>query len=107
MIKALSVAQLEPGDILLSLGEGKISRAIQALDGGLYSHAALWAGEGILESTLPNVLEHPLNVSLNKHGRVYVDVYRHQGAAGKRSRIVEEARKFVGRPYASGELLLG
>jgi hypothetical protein len=107
MNDSIAVAELEPGDVLLSLGDSEISRAIQGLDGGKYSHAALFTGDTVIESTLPCVAEVPLEESLAEHARVYVDVFRHRSAGARTEAVVREARAFVGRPYAHGELVMG
>ncbi|HLK39829.1 MAG TPA: hypothetical protein VKU41_23895 [Polyangiaceae bacterium] len=102
----ISEVDLEPGDVLLSLGVGKLSEAIRQLDGGQYSHAALWTGSEILEATLPEVTSHPMADSLKEHPRVYIDAYRHRAAAGKTDAVVRQARRLLGQPYAKGDLLL-
>jgi Permuted papain-like amidase enzyme, YaeF/YiiX, C92 family len=107
MDDTLTEADLQPGDILLSLGDSEISQAIQGLDGGAYSHAALWTGTTVIESTLPRVAEYPLDVSLEQHARVYVDVCRHRSSGAWTEAAVREARTFVGRPYAHGDLVMG
>jgi hypothetical protein len=99
--------RLLPGDILLSLGVGPASTAIRMLDGGQHSHAALWTGQAIIESTMPEVVEHPLKVSLEKHERQHVVVYRHAKCdAAAAVRVVEQARRYIGRSYSLGDLFL-
>ena len=103
---AISPSSLEAGDVLLSLGVGKLSDAIRQLDGGQYSHAAIWTGSQVLEATLPEVMTNPLERSLENHPRVYVDAYRHADIAGKSAEVVRQAEQLLGRPYAKGDLLL-
>jgi hypothetical protein len=80
--------------------------AIRALDGGAYSHAAIWAGAcNVVESTTPEVVAHTLDESLVGHPRKYVDVYRRK-TPRKGIRIVQEALCYQGRPYPKGELYL-
>jgi hypothetical protein len=96
------------GDVFLSLGEGKTSEAIRQFDGGRYSHAALWTGESVIESTTPRVIEHSLEQSLAAHPREYVDVFRRAGLEHEqRSSIVVEARRYTDRRYAFEHLALG
>jgi hypothetical protein len=105
---ATTIKVLQPGDVLLSLGIGKTSAAIKALDGGKYSHAALWTGAAVIESTTPCVHEHSLEESLEKHPREYVDAYRYRGAidAGALGRVIDAARTYVDRAYSYGDLVL-
>lgn len=108
VIPRLSEQDLAPADVLLSLGEGTLSEAIQALDGGWYSHAALWAGADVIESTDPKVVRRPLDLSIRSAGRRFVDVYRNRELSEEqRTQIVANAVAYVGRTYAYGELLLG
>lgn len=111
--------ELCAGDILLSLGQGRLSESIAGLDGGWYSHAALWIhdpeGDGkadpnheVLESTTPRVRCVSLAKSLNEGHREYVDVFRDQSLTREQgTRIVQEARRFVNSSYDYGDLLLG
>jgi hypothetical protein len=106
MVDRIPAHQLRAGDVLLSVGVGKTSEAIRAFDGGRYSHAALWTGESVIESTTPNVVKHALEVSLAAHPRLYVDVYRHNGLHGREAEVVAAAGRYVDRPYAYGDLAL-
>ena len=101
------VALLRPGDVLLSLGIGNTSTAIQALDGGDYSHAGLWTGQGVLESTMPVVVEHTLSESLRAHPRAHVRAFRHPRCMGAvAEEVVRSARTYVARKYPCGDLFL-
>lgn len=103
----MSTDFLEPGDVLLSLGIGGPSDVIQRLDGGKYSHAAVWSGEKVIESTTPRVIERSLTTSLSNHPRVRVDAYRYKTAAKEKRRVVVSvARDYVDRPYPRGDLVL-
>jgi len=106
-IVAVGVAELRPGDVLLSLGRGDASTAIQLLDGGAASHAGLWSGETVIEATDPRVVEHSLEASLEGHPRLFVDVYRHARSAEFGECAVLAARRYVGRRYSFGDLALG
>ncbi len=107
MTTSISTRRLEPGDILLSLGISKTSIAIRALDGGDYSHAALWTGAAVIESTTPCVQELALDDSLGRHPREYIDAYRYKTMdRAKASIVVNSARAYVGRAYAYGDLFL-
>lgn len=100
----MSLAQ--PGDILLCQGLGETSEAIRVLDGGVYSHAAIWSGDAVIESTTPEVVEWPLEESLRAHPRSIVDVYR-SAVPALGADVVRAARRYVGRRYSFGDLFLG
>lgn len=95
---------LRPADVLLSRGASGISDCIVAADGASYSHAALWTGESVVEATLSGIGE-----GASAEGR---DVYRFYDQAGAAldqataTRIVAHARRGIGGPYATSELLL-
>lgn len=97
---------LQPADILLSRGRSDISTAVCTLDGGQYSHAAVWSGSTVIESTTPRVVERSLDQSLAKHPSLHLDVYRHRGASCAHREIVAAARHYVGRSYGYGDLAL-
>ncbi len=104
-IERLRPQDLCPGDVLLSSGSAAISEAIKGLDGGWYSHAALWTGESVIDSSDPGVCERPLAEALSD--RVYLDVYRRPNfPPAEQMKVVAEARKFLGRHYAYGDLFL-
>jgi hypothetical protein len=108
MTAAIQQPDLHPGDVLLSLGDGRTSDAIRQFDGGRYSHAALWTGDGVIESTTPRVVEHSLDRSLSDHPRRYVDVFRCAALdAPQRSSVVTAARTYADRRYAYEHLALG
>ena len=45
-----------PGDVLLSCGREALSQLICKVDGGMYSHAALWDGHKVVEATARGVV---------------------------------------------------
>jgi hypothetical protein len=95
---------LLPGDVLLSLGDGALSEGIMSLDGGSYSHAALWSGHETIEATLPNVRRQSLSQS-RSHAR-YIDVFRHADPHRPRDEIVSRAVTYIGTPYAETDLMI-
>lgn len=106
-LKRLTQSDLRSGDILLSLGGSSVSDVIHGLDGGWYSHAALWSGVDVIEATDPNVQRNTLENSIAT-GRRYLDVYRHRRATATQcEQVVENALHYIGRTYAWGDLLLG
>lgn len=68
--------ELRPGDVLLSYGQEPLSRMIRFLGGGSYSHAALWDGTHIVETSTDDVTLVPLRCATE--GQRYVDIYRWQ-----------------------------
>lgn len=101
-LRTLQSCELLPGDVLLSLGDSEISTGIVDLDGGTYSHAALWSGTHVVESTLPVVREAPLDVC-REHARL-IDVYRHVRDDLPRRDIVSRAREHLGKRYGALDL---
>ncbi len=86
-LPGLSLDDVKVGDVLLSCGRARFSQAIQLLDGGDYSHAAICVGMDsgseplIIESTRNGVEENPLKPDIT--GQKYVDVYRFKSDSGK------------------------
>jgi hypothetical protein len=102
--KRIDASELQPGDVLLSFGDSEISEGIVELDGGRYSHAALWSGAEVLESTLPEVRAASL-AECAAHAR-YIDVFRHRHTHVDRATVVGLAREYLGRPYGMQDLAL-
>jgi hypothetical protein len=98
-IQPLTIADLQPADILLSKGKGFVSDLIAEADGGHYSHGALWSGMGIIQATSDGITHSEI------HGTH--TVYRYpdlpQEAAKK---IVAVAMDQVDSTYAYGELVM-
>ena len=103
-MKTIQRAELRAGDVLLSLGDSVLSQGIADLDGGAHSHAAIWSGADVIESTLPCAKRTPLE-DFVAHAHC-VDVLRHRASAGLEPRIVECAGAYLGRPYAAIDLTL-
>lgn len=82
----LDPGDVKEGDVLLSHGWGKLSKAICLLDGGSYSHSAICAGTGadgvplVIEATRKGVVAHQLkdDIAVQK----YIDVYRFKADSG-------------------------
>jgi len=109
--RAISLEELEPGDVLLSRGVGSLSDLICSVDGGSYSHAGVWDGQCVVEATLGGIAANPIGHALES--QQYVDVYRfcrdgsrlgaHEWPAAP---VIGQARSFVGMKYAYADLLL-
>lgn len=75
-VRKITQDDLLPGDVLLSFGTGTLSDMIRILSGGLYSHAAVWDGENVIEATERGVKRDTLQFETT--AQVYVDAYRWQ-----------------------------
>jgi hypothetical protein len=97
----LTRSELEPGDILLSRGDSKISDQIVVADRASYSHCALWSGRGIIEATLKGGIEEHERPSGER------DVYRYRSLSQlDAERVVQNARNQVAGAYAVAEIHL-
>ena len=76
----MDMSEVKPGDVLLSYGDGWISDVIRLVGGGLYSHAAFFNGELIVEAGLRGVVSTPLEKEVI--AQKYVDVYRFKSDTG-------------------------
>ena len=103
MQKTVAPSELKPADVLLCRGDSDISLGIVELDGGSYSHAALWSGECVIESTLPCVKRSSVEECASHS--LYIDAYRYQGLDQRSRAVVANAEAYLDRPY--GTLNLG
>jgi hypothetical protein len=102
----VTIEQLEPGDLLLSKATRLYGWLIAGLDRSLYTHAAIWTGEGVLEAVPYAVVHWSLPESVNAKRRMFVDVFRWQGAdPAVLSAMVSRAREHEGKPYAMTDVL--
>jgi len=97
-------AELQAGDVLLSLGNSDLSRGIAALDGGSYAHAALWTGASVIESTLPIVRE--ASLATCAASARYIDVFRPRESRSNLDAVLASSRQLLGRPYGALDLTL-
>lgn len=72
--KKLLASDLRPGDVLLSCGASDLSQLIRRIDGGQYSHAALWDGAHALDATEHGVVRNDLEK--DEQAQLYIDAYR-------------------------------
>jgi hypothetical protein len=70
----LDVSDLRPGDVLLSCGDEALSELIRRLDGGDYSHAAVWDGKQAVDATARGVVRRDLSDDIK--AQWYIDAYR-------------------------------
>ena len=105
--------QLRPGDVLFARGSAALASPISdwicLLDGGRYSHVALWDGSQVLEASGHEGRVRPssLDELLDEHE--YTHVYRRRGldagSAGL-SEVIEVARAQCGAGYPHVQLRL-
>jgi len=77
-MEKINLSNLQPCDVLLCRGEGRFSDMIVLLDGGTYSHAALYAGKidgkhCVIQATGRGVVCDPIEKIQEE---IFVDVFR-------------------------------
>ncbi len=115
--KKLSLADLKPGDVLLSGGDSDIDKIIMMLDEGDYSHATQYIGienntHMVVEATTHGIKYETIDVDVNAQN--LIDVYRYVSDDGNHlgdqdwpvAPILTQAKSFVGGAYAYSDLLL-
>ena len=113
-IPFIETGALQAGDVLLSFGDGTISDVIRLIDGGHYSHGAVFDGVEIVEAGLRGVVKTPLDAEIQE--QKYVDVYRFHSDQGDplaspgwpADPIVKRAHDYLdkGTRYADNQLYL-
>jgi len=112
-IRALKRQDLRTGDILLARGSARLgslmSDLICELDGGSYSHVALWEGDSVLEASGDGgkVRSSHLEQLITEHE--YTHVYRFSDtecAPSALDCVANVARGYVGSSYPYPELCL-
>ncbi len=100
-------ADLHPGNILVTTGEGRVSKAIRDVTLSEYSHAALYVGGGkIIDATGEGVRERSLPALTLPSTRV--GIIRADGLTeAQTDRVVGTAHKLVGKPYNYLGLIVG
>lgn len=68
------ISALRPGDVLLSCGQEALSHLIRRLDGGDYSHAAVYDGTFAVDATRKGFKRHELKDDMAEQW--YIDAYR-------------------------------
>ncbi len=113
-VSEMDMSEIKAGDVLLSYGDGLISDIIRLVDGGDYSHAALFDGNDIVEAGLRGVVKTPLEKEVD--AQKYVDVYRFKSDSGVSfslpdwpvKPVIERAHYYYdkGTKYADNQLYL-
>jgi hypothetical protein len=105
----ITAADLRPGDVLLMLGHGEISKLLAWNGGSEYSHAAVVVDDGdLVEAATVGLRRVSLKERLADTAEVVLmDAYRPSRRDGKPFVAPDEeivsatARSFIGRPYAT------
>lgn len=108
MPTTIPLTEIRPGDVLLGMGHGEISKLLAWNGETDYSHASLVVDKGeLVEATTSGCKLVPLTTRQGQSNLMhFVDVWRpvaHDGRAfdaGDHAAIVANARPFAGRPYA-------
>lgn len=113
-MQAIGIGALQEGDILLMMGEGPLSDLIAWASDGVYSHAAIVAGDGeLIEASLGGVRRYPLERRLAESEHFhFIDAWRpHDGhgqpfGAGELALVGGHAATMLGLPYPVDQLAL-
>src|SRR4051794_38290114 len=98
-ITKIAVGALRPADIILSTTNANISGAIRNAMGSDISHAALFTMPNfIIEAIGEGVIEHPYDEAV-KEDTLAIALRRTHMTDDQRSKVVENARQFIGRGY--------
>lgn len=108
----ISSSQLQPGDVLLMMGDAPISQLIAWCGDSIYSHAALMADDGdLIEASGSGVRRYPLAQRLQDTTNYYfVDAFRPLSYAQNpldsddRALVLAHAVSLLGVPYPIDEL---
>jgi hypothetical protein len=103
---------LKPGDVLLSAGTDALDQLILELSNGIYSHAAFWDGQNVIEATETGIRSDTLKFEVD--AQTYVDAYRFVSADGHHlgdtdwpiAPLNTVAQSYIGQPYAYGDAVL-
>jgi len=80
-LPSLTVLDLKRGDVLLYRGSSLVAGLIRLFDGGDYSHASVYEGEGnVVEALSDGLTRNPTNESVG--GSLPVDVFRYTNLKG-------------------------
>jgi len=105
----LTVADLLPGDVMLYRRTSLLGRAIRLLDGGPFSHAALYVGAGeVVEAIGSGVRSVTVTESLGHEKGDAMCAFRREMKSGHAEPVIGLARQFVseGTKYAFHDVFL-
>lgn len=97
--KALTMGQLQKGDIILSTTSAKVSKMVKLATFSKYSHARIYIGDqNIIEAVEPVVIKRKLTEVLRDD--LYAVVYRMPGLTNEQTaKIVHYAKSQQGKGY--------
>jgi hypothetical protein len=109
-----NAAELQPGDVLLMLSRGELSRLIAWFGDSIYSHSALVADNGdLIEAAAHGVRRYPLAKRLaDTAGVCFIDAFRplaHDGSTlteADRDLVIAHAQSLLGVPYPLDSLAM-
>ncbi|HEY6942147.1 hypothetical protein [Dokdonella sp.] len=110
-IKTVQVAELLPGDVLLHMGRGQLSKLIAWVGDSGYSHAAMVIGRGELIEAATKGVRHASLAERTHMGAAfdYVDVFRPLRPTPRDTAdiaaLLAAADVYLGRPYPMTSLL--
>lgn len=107
-------AELQPGDVLLMLSRGELSKLIAWFGDSIYSHSALVADRGdLIEAAAHGARRYPLAQRLADTAEVhFIDAFRplaHDGSAlteADRGLVTAHAQSLLGVPYPLDSLAM-
>lgn len=105
MLQTLRVEDLHPGDVLLHMGAGELSKLIAWVGDSAYSHAAMVIGDGQLIEAAASGVRHAGLVDRTHMvaNFAYVDAFRPLRPtprdANGRTQLLAAADAYLGRPY--------
>lgn len=115
--KKITLADLEPGDVLLSCGDNPLDQLITLVDQGDYSHVSLVTEMGggkpmVVEATEGGIKHESIGVDISY--QYLIDAYRYVSPQGFGFKdpgwpvapVLDQALDFVGANYAYSELFL-
>lgn len=115
-VETIGPEALRPGDVLLMLGAAPSSRLIALVDGGDYSHSAIFDGADVLGCVAEGVVSLPLAQFMTEDDLVLLDAWRHVSADGvalgdpgrPAAPVLAKARAYLDAhvPYALHDLYL-
>ncbi len=113
MSAQINPSDLRPGDVLLHVGTGEISKLVQWVSDSDYSHAALIYDVGLLAEAVEGgvIIDEPLAPHLADTGQfARIDAYRLRSSPGgvtppALTALQTSARKMDGVPFALNQLM--
>lgn len=100
------LSQLQKADLLCTFNEKSlISRLIASLDKGVWSHSALYIGNGqIIEAITQGVVKRDISAYKNKH--IHIGIYRQFNMTPQRAeKVIQRSLSHIGKGYAYSKVI--